>query len=160
MIFWVTSTYIITQIFCSYIFTKNFEKFMKTKYCISNYFVTQIFCSYIFTNFFWKIYENKILYLSNFWVISNYFVPQIFPPYIFMNIFWNKCFIYKIFLKVLSSGKWRLFWGRLETKTKFKFKIIWVLLFFWNFCLRFEFCPGSPISHYFRTFAILLKYWY
>ena len=149
--------------YSDFLFLYIHEKFWKIYENKILYFKLFCYSDFLFLyiyEFFWKIYENKILYLSNFWVISNYFVPQIFPPYIFMNIFWNKCFIYKIFLKVLSSGKWRLFWGRLETKTKFKFKIIWILLFFWNFCLRFEFCPGSPISHYFRTFAILLKYWY
>ena len=64
-------------------------------------------------------------------------------------------FICKIFFKFLSSGKWRLFWGKLETKIKLK--ILWIFLFvclfvffffFFNFCLRFEFAPGSTISHY------------
>ena len=38
-------------------------------------------------------------------------------------------------------------WGELETKSEFKIQNFWIL-FPLNFCLRFEFAPGSPISHY------------
>ena len=75
--------------------------------------------------------------LSNFWVISNYFVTQIFPSYIFMKMFRKKkVFTYKIFFNVLRSGKWRLFWSRLGTKTKLRIKhsLNSVCLI----CLRFE----------------------
>ena len=53
--FWIIPVYFVTEIIPSYIcLRKVFEKFMKTKYCISNYFVPQIFPCYIFIIFFWK----------------------------------------------------------------------------------------------------------
>ena len=82
---------------------KFFEKFMETKYCVSNYFVAWIFPSYIFTKLFWKIYGYKILY-------SKLFCYSDFPSlYIFTKNFWK---IYEDKILYLG-GFWvifNLFW--------------------------------------------------
>ena len=44
-------------------------------------------------------------------------------------------------------------WDRFEPRTKFKIQNF-EILFFWIFCPRFKFVPGSPISHYYQWIYI------
>ena len=60
---------------------KIFEKFMKTKYCVSNYFVAWII--YIFTKLFEKFMDTK-------YCIPSYFVTQIFLSYIYLRKIFEK----------------------------------------------------------------------
>ena len=87
--------------------------------------ITQVFPSDIVMKVFCKIYGNKILYLSNFWITSSYFVIQISK------------LDYQTFFKILCSRKWKLSWGRLEPKTKFKY----FEFHFFNFLCYIRGCP-------------------
>ena len=101
-------------------------------------------CLYIFSKIFRKIYENKILHLSNFWVISSYFVTQIFPSYIFMNFFWK---IYEN--KILYLSNFWIIWSYFVTQI-FPYIFIKIL---WKICQNKVLCLNDfwLISIYFVT---------
>ena len=64
----------------------------------------------------------------------------------------KKKYLKKEMFKIMSSGKWRLFWGRFETKIKIQ---NWKFFnfFFRDFCVGFKSAPGSPIFHYFCEYS-------